>query len=394
MSLRLRHFSLALCLASAGCGVPASTGESQAAASLGPVAGVSVCASGSGSVVVNDPNWFADAQLVDVNRDGILDLLVAEDRIRVVTVRLGIGGGGFGPATSYELPDTDLVTDIDVGDLNGDGNLDIAVALGYDVANVQVLFGKGDGNFTVGALLSTLDHGAGAGAGASVVLVGDFNGDGHADLFTVNVDDNTDSILLGTGAGSFAAARLTNGNAGNDLYAADINHDGKLDIVGTGGVSLGHGDGTFAPLASFANHGLAPFVDRLESFVLADFNGDGHPDALGVVSKFGPSPTSSVVFLAGKGDGSFGAAVTVGSVNGEDVDIHGVSAADVDGDGQLDVVIGTESGANVFFGAGNGLFSRQQTVTTWTANLTLASPHHVLFFNQPTDTLRTLSCGS
>ena len=104
MSLRLRHFSLALCLASAGCGVPASTGESQAAASLGPVAGVSVCASGSGSVVVNDPNWFADAQLVDVNRDGILDLLVAEGRVNVVTVRLGIGGGGGGggPATSYE----------------------------------------------------------------------------------------------------------------------------------------------------------------------------------------------------------------------------------------------------------------------------------------------------
>ena len=109
---------------------------------------------------------------------------------------------------------------------------------------------------------------------------GDFNGDGDLDLVTTSQGNNNVGVLLGTGAGSFAAAQYY--PAGGGPYAvalSDFNGDGKLDLAtansadGAVGVLLGAGDGTFRPPVSIAA-GAWPV-----GVAVGDFNGDGRLDA-------------------------------------------------------------------------------------------------------------------
>src|SRR5205807_1983670 len=92
---------------------------------------------------------------------------------------------GFGPAA------------VAVGDFNGDGRPDLAVANDLQ-DSVSVLLGAGDGTFAPRAMLDV-------GTAPVAIAVGDFNGDGNADLVTPNAGDDTVSLLLGAGDGSFAA---------------------------------------------------------------------------------------------------------------------------------------------------------------------------------------------
>src|SRR5262249_50315666 len=105
------------------------------------------------------------------------------------------------------------------------GHLDLAVAQGgtfFDPGSVQVLLGKGDGTFQAA-------HKYPVGSHPYSVAVGDFNGDGVADLAAV--DGSGVSILLGNGDGSFQAAHSYAAGSGGSLVVADFNGDGLPDLA-------------------------------------------------------------------------------------------------------------------------------------------------------------------
>jgi FG-GAP-like repeat len=226
--------------------------------------------------------------LGDVNGDGKTDMVVANRGNSAtgtvidadVAVLLNMGSGTF-VAANYPAGTSPIA--VALGDLNGDGKPDIAVASG---ASVSVLLNGASGTF--GAPSSY-----GAGTRPASVAIGDLNGDGKPDIAVSNPQIGGASVLLNVGNGTFAAAinyayRSSNGYAVS-LAIGDLNGDGKPDLAGIGSdcgiaVLLNAGGGTFGPaLSLFA--GPSP-----NSLAIGDTNGDGkldivvtNADAVGVL---------------------------------------------------------------------------------------------------------------
>src|SRR5580658_1154106 len=189
---------------------------------------------------------------------------------------------------------------------------DIAAATAASVTVVNPSPGGGTSNvmfFEVTPASSSIALGApsafGAGTEPDSVAVGDFNGDGKLDLAVANEGSNNISILLGMGDGTFqAAVDYGAGTAPDSVAVGDFRRDGKLDLVvandGSNNVSilLGNGDGTFQAAVNYGV-GSAP-----TSVAVGDFNGDGKLD-LAVVNEL----SNNVSILLGNGDGMFQAAV-------------------------------------------------------------------------------------
>src|SRR5437899_2425683 len=139
------------------------------------------------------------AAVGDFNGDGHLDLAVANGGTNrtpagTVSILLGKGDGTFGAAQSYAIGNNP--TAVAVGDFDGDGHLDLAVTNGGSYPNYQgsvsVLLGKGDGTFGVAKSYAT-------GSYSVAVAVGDFNGDRLPDLAVANSDSGTVTVVLGKG---------------------------------------------------------------------------------------------------------------------------------------------------------------------------------------------------
>jgi hypothetical protein len=247
---------------------------------------------------------------------------------------------GFLPAVNYNAGSGPF--SVAVGDFNGDGKADLAMA-NSGSSNVSVLLGNGNGTFQAAVNYN-------AGTGPVSVAVGDFNGDGKADLAAANQFSNTVSVLLGNGDGTFQAAVNYNaGTAPDSVAVGDFNGDGKADLAVANydsnnvSVLLGNGDGTFQAAVNYGA-GTNP-----ESVAVGDFNGDGKAD-LAVANSQG----ANVSVLLGSGDGTFQAAVNynAGSVPAS------VAVGDFNGDGKADLAPANENGANVsvLLGNGNGTF--------------------------------------
>lgn len=223
----------------------------------------------------------------DFDHNGALDLVTANGN-GTVSVLLGNGGGSFRPRTDVTVgADARAVV---VGDFNGDGRLDVAAAQQLS-HSVSVLLGHGDGTFAPPRAFDA--SGQDLTFSPVSMAVGDVNGDGRADLvinMTGGLDSVIAQlgVLLGNGDGTFRAPILESpGMTGGDgdVALADFNNDGRLDVA-VGGqaalpdgltVNIGNGDGTFgvpfqSPL-SFSTGGNDPF-----GVAAADLNGDGRPD--------------------------------------------------------------------------------------------------------------------
>ena len=271
----------------------------------------------------------------DFNGDGELDLAVANG-YGGVNVLMGNGDGTFRAPVNYQVGTHNFTTSISitVGDFNGDGKLDLAVADFYGIyggnGNLAVLLGNGDGTFQAPAFYA-------AGGNPHSVAVGDFNGDGKLDLAVAN--QSNVSILLGNGDGTFQAAQEYTAGAGPvSVAVADFNGDGKEDLalanLGSGDVSvlLGNGDGTFQAPVNYAS-GTSP-----QSVTVGDFNGDGKMDLA-----LANTGSGNLSVLLGNGDGTFQAAQKYTAGAGP----VSVTVGDFNGDGRMDLAASDATSDNL-----------------------------------------------
>ncbi len=192
-----------------------------------------------------------------------------------------------------------------------------------------------------------------ANSGPHSIAVGDFNHDGKLDLAIVCASTNTDNvvILLGNGDGTFRfGSSYTAGLGAVSLVAADLNHDGTLDLAIANeesdylSVLLGNGDGTFR--AGPQN----PSAPAPESFVtVGDFNGDGIPDLVAISYQ---NPCKCISIFLGNGDGTFQNAVNTDPP----FNVESIGLGDFNHDGKLDVVTAGNYTINVLLGNGDGTF--------------------------------------
>ena len=202
-----------------------------------------------------------------------------------------------------------------------------------------------------------------------VQAVGDFNGDGRADLVVANEISNTVSVLLGNGDGAFQPRTdYATGATPWGVAVGDFNGDGKLDIAvankGADSISilLGNGDGTFQPRTDIALL-LTPVA-----LTVGDFNGDGKADIAVATENVS---NDSVTMMLGNGDGTFQAPVTtntdsalVGTAGLFGGGQSSIASADFNGDGRLDLVVVNNKNSRVPVGRFTLSFTEQNQAGT------------------------------
>jgi hypothetical protein len=318
---------------------------------------------GNGDGTFRLPRNFAGAgssvAVGDFDGDGRQDLALATSfqRSGSVSLLLGDGDGGFRDPRSYWTGTMPLC--VAVGDFNGDGVEDLVVADRGSIEGIgsglSVLLGIGDGTFQA-------EHRMGAGSFPLSVAVGDFDGDGRLDAAVANgLIPGTVSLLLGNGDGTFRGIprAFEVCDFPNSVAVGDFNGDGLLDVavacqgrirppVRPGGVSvlLGNGDGTFQ-VAGVELGGSANFV------AVSDFNGDGVPDLAVTYS----SPPDQVRVFLGNGDGTFQAPRSFAIGNYPHYP-QSISVSDFNRDGAMDLAVANDvsNDVSVLLGNGDGTF--------------------------------------
>jgi flagellin-like hook-associated protein FlgL len=285
-------------------------------------------------------------QLVDINNNGILDMVTAGGLAGSgnVSVSLGNGDGTFKARASYVIGP--IQREFAVGDLNGDGILDIVTA-NYGETTSNVLIGAGNGTFSLGLSFEV-------GTNPFSVALGDLNGDGTLDMAVADVNGDAAATLIGNGNGTFQSK--TTFQAGIDPCAvrlADFNSDGILDMVtidrgsARASIYIGNGDGTFNSRASYLPG------NNTTSVAIGDLNGDGILD-LATSSYGGP-----ISILTGNGNGTFAPRVTYENSTGTNF----INLTDINGDGILDAITAnrTSNSISVFLGNSDGTFNQRTT---------------------------------
>jgi FG-GAP-like repeat/Bacterial Ig-like domain (group 3) len=287
----------------------------------------------------------------DFNKDGLLDIAVTYLEDNVVRV-LTNNGNGFNSATAYAVGSQPY--DVVSADLNGDGYPDLVTANtnpNSATGSVSVLLNNGKGgNGTFAAAANYT-----VGKDPYQVAVGDINGDGYPDLAVANYGSNTVSILMGSKTGTFTVSATTLATCTNPYGVAigDFKHNGFPSIAVTCAASgqmevfPNNGNGTFGTPNIYTTDA------RPGPLVVGDFNRDGKLDIV-----TGNTTANDVSFFAGHGDNTFANGVISPSLNFPAI----IAAGDVNGDGILDIVgtAPNYNAVIVTLGKGDGTFGTIQ----------------------------------
>ena len=309
------------------------------------------------------------------------DLIVANSADNDVGILLGKGDGTFNAQTTYPVGTNPVW--IATGNLNPNGgtdtNLDLAVA-NQGSNNISILLGNGDGTFTAGTTLT-------AGSSPTSVVAANFHdaiAGSSIDLAVANQGDNSISLFQGNGEGTFKAPtllQLPSGFFPTALAAADFNKDGHIDLAvadkgnNTVSIFLGNGDGTFQPRTDYAVGSSPVWISP------ADLSGDGILDlAVAANGATNTSDTGNVVSILLGQTGSNGTATgtfAAGSQRDFPAGNGPVSIAvgdyNVDGVADLAVADQGDNAVSILLGLGSGLFSPNFELPVGTGPLSITT---------------------
>ncbi len=339
----------------------------------------------------------------DLDGDGKPELAVANFDANTLSVLRNTGSSGsISFATQIDFATGTKPTSVAIGDLDGDGKPDLAVA-NWNSSSVSVFRNTGTAD-SIGTISFAAKTDFITATGPYSVAIGDLDGDGKPDLAAANLNANNVSVLRNTGtpggiaAISFAAKTdFTTGTAPYSLAIGDLDGDGKPDLAtansGTGANSVSvlrntgsSGSVSFATKADFTT-GAGPW-----SVTIGDLDGDGKPDL--AVNNRTSNSVSVLRNTGSSGSVSFAAKIDVTTGNAP----SSVAIGDLDGDGKPELVTGnygtnsvsvlrnadisgpmiTTTGTPTAFTACAGSASTQQSFTVsgsnLTANITVTAP--------------------
>ena len=304
--------------------------------------------SGSGSAP-----WYAVA--ADVNNDGYLDLTISNWGTRNIGILYGYGNGTFGELQILITGNDSKPINVDVGDFNKDGYLDI-VYVDDANTNIGVFFGYSNGTFSSLMVIPTSP-----GFGPIALAVADFNNDQQLDFFVADFLNSNIEVYLASGSRPFGGQTtifIDEHARPSSIAVGHFNNDTLLDIVtansGTNiiGVLLGYGNRLFSNMSTY----YTGLDSHPTSLAVGDFNNDTLTDLVVVNSN-----TSDLLVFIGHGNGSFSRFISYSM--GEDAQPVSITVGYFNRDNQLDIAIANFGTNNVcvLFGCGNGSFVNQ----TW-----------------------------
>lgn len=355
-------------------------------------------------------SWPGTVVIADLNRDQRLDIVVGNYQSSSILIFAGYGDGTFDNLGAYQTGNGAGLRSIAIADLNGDDQLDMAIA-NTNHEHIGVFLGNGDGSFYGFGSFSTDRH-----CLPVALVISDVDNDNRLDIVVANVGTDNIGIFFGYGNGSFenqVTLSTGSGSEPSSVAVVDLNKDGRLDIIagnsqlGTVGVLLGFTNRTFFNQIILSNGDISSFPVAVavgyfnnDSFldiavcnrhsatvdiyfgvagntflngvfystgpssqpnyvITADFNNDTRADV--AVANYG---TNNIMILLGAGDG------TILNVNtyatGTNSRPCWIAIDDLNNDNRLDLVVANRGNDNVgvLIGYGNGTFTSQVTYST------------------------------
>ncbi len=294
---------------------------------------------------IADPNGI-DAG--DLDGDGDADLAFANSGGFFLSVLLNNGDGSFKAKVDYALP-VAATGELELYDVNNDSILDM-VSAQVNHSTISVHLGNGNGSFKASTSFAT-------GATPSAIDFADFNGDGLTDLVVSNRTVASVSVLFGAGDGSFSSSlSIASGSAAvlDDVAVGDFNGDGRPDFVlsqaaNSFGIFLNQGGGTFTKT------GDQQLGAASQALVVHDFDDDGTDDVASA-GIFG------LTITLGNGDGKF----RLGHAQNTVTTITKLEAGDLNEDGILDLFAAEDTSdlISIYVGNADGTFKARSTLAT------------------------------
>jgi hypothetical protein len=294
----------------------------------------------------------------DLNLDGKPDLAVAVDNVGI-RVLIATGGGAYNNPTALSGGNNSPRA-IVIADFNRDGSPDIA-ATQNSAAQVSIFLATSPGVFAAATSVNV-------GANPVGITAGDFNRDGIIDLAVANNGTNTVTVLTGNGSGGFTGASFGTASGAFAVATGDLNRDGRLDLVVANRTANSFSTllGGVSPAFGAALTRSLPTNSEPSAVALADFNADGHLDAL-----FSTEQNSQLHVYSGTALGVFGASSSFNRFTGG-TQPRAVATGDVNGDGRPDII-------TVGFASTNATLLVNST--TLAASGTFADPATITFSN-------------